>query len=522
MRFGEPTQTSRGDFPRVCFIFCTNSYKYIVRRPSNHRHASWRARLSDTIPDGFTQPKLFDPLIHQVLESRYRIDEEVGRGGMGVVYRGTDLTLSRPVAIKTIIHKESNEESLSRFINEARTLAQIETPRLVPVYAVGQDEGYHYIVMKFLEGEDLSELMKREGALSVDRVLDITTQVCEALTALHERGIVHRDIKPANLMISPDGKVTVMDLGIAKGMGETPTSSAMGTPKYMPPEAIDNKPLDARADLYSLAVIAYQALVGRVPFDGPTPMAILYMQAHQPPPAIRELAPHVPRAVELFIEKALKKDPADRFQSAVEMAKALRTQEAQATGSRRGLGGYLIAAVALGALAWVLLQPPQRPATVNTSTQLNSPKARTLQAAVLKTGAPNTGQATTPVSLQNAKGITQGVTATQGTTQGATQGTTARTATAEGSAPSKATSAPKGKRRVKPRDKRVRVRVSSKPSGATIYYKGKRIGKTPETIEKPESESWPIQVRLKGFKSKHRTLKSSDVRVKLESLFGGF
>lgn len=460
--------------------------------------------MTDTIPDGFTKPKLLDPLINQVLESRYRIDEEVGRGGMGVVYRGTDLTLSRPVAIKTILHRESNEEALSRFINEARTLAQIETPRLVPVYAVGQDEGYHYIVMKFLEGEDLSEIMKREGSLPVEQVLDITAQVCEALTALHERGIVHRDIKPANLMISPDGKVTVMDLGIAKGMGETPTSSAMGTPKYMPPEAIDNQPLDARADLYSLAIIAYQALVGRVPFDGPTPMAILYLQAHQPPPSIRELAPHVPRSIELLIEKALKKNPAERFQSATEMARALH-QDEQVAGNRKGLTGYLIAAIALGALGWVLTRPPQSPIA---APPIKVPQRATVQAPSTTDAPPVndlTSQAAAPeispaVDLQD-----QGL-----------------TTTSEPELPKPVASKPPVKRRPKPKERLVRVRVSSSPPRALIFYKGKRIGRTPETIEKPEAESWSIQLKLKGFKPKSRTLKGKDIRVKLESLFGGF
>lgn len=480
--------------------------------------------MIDTIPDGFNRPTIIDPLINQVLESRYRIDEEVGRGGMGVVYRGTDLTLSRPVAIKTILHIEANEESLRRFINEARTLAQIETPRLVPVYAVGQDEGYHYIVMKFLEGEDLSEIMKREGMLAVDRVIDITCQVCEALTALHERGIVHRDIKPANLMISPDGKVTVMDLGIAKGMGETPTSSAMGTPKYMPPEAIDNKPLDARADLYSLAIIAYQALVGKVPFDGPTPMAILYQQAHQPPPAIRDLAPHVPKSIENFIEKALQKDPFNRFQSATEMARALTHQEEY--GSRSAFFGYLIASLALGGLAWVLTRPPVTPGSIPTPTlsqnntvSLNSSSQSSQNIQEIKRNdvlpqdqSPNEILITPYQPIQNPPPQSN---------QQHHQTTPQNTTTTSKSTTSKSTTN-QSKKRSESKGKLIRVRVSSTPPKAKIYYKGKQIGQTPYTIEKLESESWPITLKLKGFNSTTKNLQDKDIRIKLESPFGGF
>ena len=286
--------------------------------------------MNDSLTANQTPSSLtsYDPLINRVLESRYRIDEEVGRGGMGIVYRGTDLTLSRPVAIKTISHRYAKDEQLTQFIREARTLAQIENPRLVPVYAVGHDEGYHYLVMKFLEGETLEDRLKREGRLPSEDVRGIVKQVCLALKTLHFKGLVHRDLKPANLMIAPDGTVTVMDLGIAKQMGEShqSTSSIAGTPKYMPPEAVDQKPLDARADLYSLGVIAFYALTGQPPFDGPTTMSILYQHAHQPPPELKTLVPNAPKNLISAIEISLEKNPEHRFQSADECAAAFSHQ----------------------------------------------------------------------------------------------------------------------------------------------------------------------------------------------------
>jgi tRNA A-37 threonylcarbamoyl transferase component Bud32 len=260
-----------------------------------------------------------------VLESRYRIDTEVGRGGMGIVYRGTDLTLKRPVAIKALRQVDADNTVLSRFLREARSLARVEHPGLVPVYAVGREDGTYYMVMKFVEGETLQSLIKRSGALEPRQIRRVMRETCEALGALHKHGLIHRDLKPGNIMLSAEGRVVVMDLGIVKAVGENTqtTSTALGTPKYMAPETLTDTQVDPRADLYSLGVIGYEMLTGDPPFDGPTPMAILFKQAHEPPEPLRKRAPNAPRNLASAVERALSKLPTDRFESAAEMALAV-------------------------------------------------------------------------------------------------------------------------------------------------------------------------------------------------------
>ncbi|MEZ4431056.1 MAG: protein kinase [bacterium] len=269
-------------------------------------------------------PRPFTP--GAVLEGRYRIDAEVGRGGMGVVYRGTDLTLSRPVAIKAMQVSGADAATLARFMHEARALASVEHQNLVPAYAIGQEAGVYYMVMKFVEGRPLDAIIA-DGPLDEPAVRRLIVEVCAALTALHRNNLVHRDLKPANIMVGDDGRITVMDLGIVQQIGDdadgVEAASTVGTPRYMPPEMFSGGEVDGRADLYALGVIAWHALAGRPPFDGPTPMAILYRQAHEPAPDLTAAAPHVSRALAAAIHCALHKDPAARFPDAARFAAAV-------------------------------------------------------------------------------------------------------------------------------------------------------------------------------------------------------
>ena len=440
-----------------------------------------------------------DELIGQVLESRYRIDEEVGRGGMGVVYRGTDLTLSRPVAIKTILHRQADQLTLKRFIQEAKTLAQIEHPRLVPVYAVGQDEGYHYLIMKFLEGETLAQRIKRDGRQTPSFTRDVVQQVCEALSALHFQDLIHRDIKPANLMISPEGSVTVMDLGIAKRIGEennTTASTAIGTPRYMPPEAIDNLPLDQRSDLYSLGIIAFQMLVGETPFNGPTPMAILYQQAHQPPPQMRSLVSHIPRNLESAVEVALQKSPQDRFQNAAQMSSAFGA-DAQFIEPNAWRNRALYVAFISGMLGVLLLfgdvfkwrkTKPQKEVTAPVAFQTKQPDTMPL---------PSVPSSDSKPQKETAK-----------KRSGKRSSDKSRKTRLDRSEPKP------------PSPTRIRVRINSQPQGATVSLSGRRVGRTPMTITKVEGEVQTYTLSLKGFKRQSLTVRDSDAKAVLKSKFG--
>lgn len=447
-----------------------------------------------------------DELVGQVLESRYRIDIEVGRGGMGVVYRGTDLTLSRPVAIKTILHRQADETTLRRFIQEAKTLAQIEHPRLVPVYAVGQDEGYHYLVMKFLEGETLAQRIRKEGRQTPDFTRDVIRQVCEALTALHTQGLIHRDIKPANLMISPENSVTVMDLGIAKRIGEennTTSSMAIGTPRYMPPEAVDDRPLDPRADLYSLGIIAFQMLVGEPPFNGPTPMSILYQQAHQPPPTVRSIVSSVPRNLESAIEIALQKDPMARFQDANQMAQAF-SPDAQFVEPKAWRTHALQIAFVAGVLGMTLLFSDllqwRRGETM--SPVVNPPSQATEIANPQVNQGGDDAQRTTTTDASPSKDKVK-------TKRGQ------QTGTSRNPKPKSDTS-----RQTPPVKTQIRVKITSQPKGATIYEGSRRVGKTPYILTKQEGDVKQYTLKLQGFKPQKLVVRDQDVSAVLKSSFG--
>ncbi len=432
-----------------------------------------------------------------VLESRYRIDTEVGRGGMGVVYRGTDLTLKRPVAIKAMRTQDADASVLARFMREARALAQVEHPGLVPVYAVGREGGTYYMVMKFVEGESLSDVLKGGARLPAEQVRRLVTEVCGALGALHRHQLIHRDIKPGNIMLGADGRVTVMDLGIVKAVGEQTqtTSTALGTPRYMPPEMLTDEDVDGRADLYSLGVIAYQALAGQAPFDGPTPMAILYKQAHEPPPPLRKLAPDVPRNLEVAIERVLAKDPAERFPDAAAFVEAVRA-DAVVVGGGAGRGKRAAGVAALlvigGVVAWYLTRPPPTP--------------------------PPAPDAAVAVAVKPADAAPPPVDAAPPPVDAAPPPVDAAPPPVD-AAPPPEDAAPKRHRPVRT----VSVRVLSDPSGALVLDGGRRLGRTPLTLRRPASgRALDLELRREGYaKARLRVPLDKDgtARAKLEPLF---
>ena len=277
---------------------------------------------------------------------------------MGVVYRGLDLSLNRPIAIKAMLTTEADPGVLARFMREARALASVAHGGLVPVYAVGREGGSYYMVMRFIEGQSLQEILQT-GTLSSEETCSLLFQVSEALGALHQAKLIHRDIKPGNLIRDADGLVTVMDLGIVKTVGEHTSSMALGTPRYMAPESLSSIEIDGRADLYSLGVIAYQALCGEVPFDGPTPMSILYKQAHEAHIPLRKRLP-LSRGLEQIIERLLDKDPERRFPSTAALSAAVKRLEQGALQPQRRWSPSLIlggVALLLGLLALLLFAP---------------------------------------------------------------------------------------------------------------------------------------------------------------------
>jgi serine/threonine-protein kinase len=265
-----------------------------------------------------------DLLVGQRLAGRYDIQAELGRGGMGVVYRGFDAMLQRAVAIKVLPREFTYDpQFVQRFRQEAVLAAGLHHPGIVTIHDVGEQDGVHYIVMQLLEGVTLDAWLLSHGPMPLPQANHIVRQVAEALDYAHSRGIVHRDIKPSNIMVGPGGQATVMDFGLVRageGTGLTRSGTVVGTPEYMAPEQALGQPVDGRTDIYSLGVVIYKMLSGQVPFARSSAMAIAYAHVHEPPPLLREGRPDLPKSVEAVIFKALAKRPEERYQQAGQLA----------------------------------------------------------------------------------------------------------------------------------------------------------------------------------------------------------
>jgi serine/threonine protein kinase len=260
---------------------------------------------------------------------RYEIQEEIGRGMMGVVYRALDPALGRTVALKTVslmlaVPEEDRASFEQRFLNEARVAAGLSHPAIVVVHDVGRDPESNnlYIALEYLHGTTLADRVRAQGALPWREALRLTGRLADALQHAHEREIVHRDVKPANIMVLPTGEPKLMDFGIAKVPAAQLTAAGdfFGTPSYMSPEQASSEPLDGRSDVFSLGAVLYLMLTAARAFDAPTVPAILSRVAHVDPPPPSTLVPELPAAVDLVVARALAKDRAQRYASARELA----------------------------------------------------------------------------------------------------------------------------------------------------------------------------------------------------------
>jgi predicted Ser/Thr protein kinase len=256
----------------------------------------------------------------------YRVTGVAGRGGMGVVYRAEQLDLQRPVALKLIATPLARDEAFrERFVRESRAAAAIDHPNVIPVYSAGEDDGRLYLAMRFVDGEDLRSLVQREGPVEPTRAASIIAQVANALDAAHARGLVHRDIKPANVLLDRD-HAYLTDFGLTKRLtGETTMTGSgrwVGTLGYIAPEQIRGEGVDARADVYALGCLLFYILTGVAPYRRDSDEATLYAHLHDAAPDARALMPDVPPALAEVIERALQKDPDDRFLSAGDLGRA--------------------------------------------------------------------------------------------------------------------------------------------------------------------------------------------------------
>jgi serine/threonine protein kinase/Tfp pilus assembly protein PilF len=261
----------------------------------------------------------------------YEITEELGRGGMGIVYKARDTKLRRTVALKFLKAQALEEtEERTRFLREAQSAASLDHPNICTVYEVGEADDHAYISMAYIEGESLKERVSR-GPVPLAEALDCVLQAAEGLRAAHDKGIVHRDIKSANLMVTPEGRVKVMDFGLAKSAGATKvtrTGTTLGTVGYMSPEQALGQEMDSRSDIWSLGVVLYEMLAGNTPFAGEYDPAILYAIVNERQRPLTELDAQIPLEVERLVERALEKDPGKRYQSADELIEELRELQA--------------------------------------------------------------------------------------------------------------------------------------------------------------------------------------------------
>ena len=264
-----------------------------------------------------------------VLDNRYKVIEKIGVGGMADVYRGYDELLGRTVAIK-ILHANfaSDEGFVGRFKREAQNAGRLSHPNIVNMYDVGYDQGYHYIVMEYVEGQTLKEYIQERGKLSVDEAVKFAVAIAEGLEHAHAMGIVHCDIKPHNMLITKSGRLKVTDFGIARAMNSQNTmmytNSVMGSAHYLSPEQASGKAIDGSTDIYSLGVVLYEMLTGRVPYEADTPIAVALKHVKDKLIPPTRYNPSIPPLLESVVMKALQKKPADRYRSVSELIGDLR------------------------------------------------------------------------------------------------------------------------------------------------------------------------------------------------------
>jgi serine/threonine-protein kinase len=269
-------------------------------------------------------PPNSDPILGKVLDDRYRVDELIARGGMATVYRGTDLRLARTVALKVLSGVMANDpDFVARFTQEARATAALTHPNVVAVHDQGISDGYPFLVMEFVQGRTIREIMAQSGPFASAHALEIISSVLAGLSSAHDAGFVHRDIKPENVLITNDGHIRVTDFGLARVISETPVSDStggvlLGTMAYLSPEQVQQLTVDQRSDVYSCGILLYEMVTGVVPFTGASPLDVAYQHVNSSVSAPSAIQPDVPPAVDHLVLAATRKLPSDRLQSARE------------------------------------------------------------------------------------------------------------------------------------------------------------------------------------------------------------
>jgi len=451
------------------------------------------------------------------LEGRYRVREILGAGGMGVVFLADDLTLDRAVAIKVLPPEVSGDQTVvSRFRREAKTAARLDHPGIIPIYRVENEGGLDYFIMKYVPGRSLERVLSDESTVSIPFATRVLREASAALAHAHRNGVVHRDVKPANIMLDADERVILTDFGISHASTAaapeatteprlTQVGTAIGTPQYMAPEQAVGQTVDGRADQYALAIVGFEMLAGRVPFDDETPHAIIHRQISEAPPDLTTLRPDIPRHIAALIAKSLRKSPASRFATMEEFALAL-DDESMAT-----LTPMRTRTIGAGQATPTRVRP-----MTDQDRELDTALDR-----VFDTNTQRAPRTTRSVAMWMTMAVLI-VVALGGVAWAKRSGLRSirrapapAAQVADEPAPKAAAKAaavvPQG-RPAEPRRRTITLSVTSTPR-ATVFIDGARVGETPITGRAlTAGRSYKIRVERKGYRTKSETIKATGTR----------
>ena len=342
--------------------------------PARQSSPSAGSNVDSTTVDSPVGTAVTDALVGRIVDGRYRVESRLARGGMATVYEATDLRLDRTVALK-IMHPGLADDSdfVSRFVREAKSAARLSDPHVVAVYDQGEDNGLVYLVMEYVPGRTVRDVLRQYGRLSAEQALTILDPVLQALDAAHSAGFVHRDIKPENVLLTDDGRVKVADFGLARAISSATATAAtqgllIGTVAYLSPEQVERGIADARSDVYGAGILLYEMLTGTVPFAGETPLAVAYQHVNAVVPVPSTIRPGVPPRLDSIVARATARDADDRYQSAAAFLDEVRD-------TRRTLPTPRAFGVTEDQAA-TLVVPIDRPETSLTARTSTSPTAR--------------------------------------------------------------------------------------------------------------------------------------------------